>query len=368
MEHAQEHQRFLKSFGVAALATGAFAAWVGWGIGGETSVSYVDDVATVLAALTATLLCVRAGNRNTRELRPFWWLLAGACGAWALAETIWGVYELVLREEVPVPSWADLGYLGAIPLAVGALVCHPAMRGGGTQKARSVLDGLVVATALLFLSWTVVLGPLWRSTDLSTLGGVVALAYPFGDVVIIFFIVLAIRGMTGADRLAVWCLLAGLLALAFSDGTYSYLTGVKGYESGNLIDTGWFAGYLGIALGAFCSDARESVALRTRFALPGPASLVAPFVPVLGALSVAAIEIELGHRLDNVAWLTAFGLTALVLARQGLLILDLVGRSEDQEALVARRLAHAALGHPIPGATGPNFTTMSAETPGDERL
>ena len=54
-----------------------------------------------------------------------------------------------------------------------------------------MFDGLVVATALLFLSWTLVLGPLWRSADLSTWAGVVALAYPFGDVVIVFFIVLA---------------------------------------------------------------------------------------------------------------------------------------------------------------------------------
>jgi hypothetical protein len=368
MERAQEHQRFLKAAGIAAFATGVFAAWVGWGIGGEMSVLYADDLATVLAALTATVLCVRAGSRNARELRPFWWLLAGACGAWALAEMIWGVYELVLHEEVPVPSWADLGYLAAIPFAVVALVCHPAMRGGRAHKARSVLDGLIVATALLFLSWTVVLGPLWRSTDLSTLGGVVAFAYPFGDVVIIFFIVLAIRGMTGADRLALWCLLAGLLALALSDATYSYLTEVKSYETGSLIDTGWFAGYLGIALGAFCSDARESMVRSPGLSLPGPASLVAPFLPVLGALSVAAVEIELGRRLDDVAWITAFGLVALVLARQGLLVLDLVGQGEERDAVVAKQLAHAALGHPIPAVTGPSVTTMISETPGDERL
>ena len=67
--------------------------------------------------------------------------------------------------EVPAPSWADLGYLSAIPLTVAALVVHPATKGSGTRKARSVFDGLVIATALLFLSWTLVLGPLWRSAN-----------------------------------------------------------------------------------------------------------------------------------------------------------------------------------------------------------
>jgi len=362
MEHVQERQRFRKAAGIAVLASGAFAAWVGWGIGGEMSVLYVDDLATVLAALTATVLCLRAGALHARELRLFWWLLAAACGAWTLGEMIWAVYDLALRESVPVPSWADVGYLTGVPLAVLALVCHPALRGSGTHKARSVLDGLTVATALLFLSWTIVLGPLWRSTDLSTLGGVVAFAYPFGDVVMIFFIVLAIRGMTAGDRLPLWCLLAGLLALALSDGTYSYLTEVKSYESGSLIDTGWFAGYLGIALGAFCFGPRGSVVRRTGLSLPGRASLVAPFLPVLGALGVAAIEIELLQRLDDVAWITALGLVGLVLARQGLLVLDLVGRGDEQEAVVAKRVAHAALGHAIPAATGPSVT-MIPEAP-----
>jgi hypothetical protein len=343
MEHGDPHRRFLTGLGASALATALFAAWLGWGIGGESSVRYFSDLATPLAALTAAALCLRAGRRHVGGLRQFWWLLAGASAAWAIAEVIWGFYELVLVEEVPVPSWADVGYLGGIPLAVGALLSHPALRGGGVQKARSVFDGLVVATALLFLSWTLVLGPLWRSTDLTTLGGIVALAYPFGDVVIVFFVVLAVRGMTGGDRLPLWCLLGGLLSMALADSVYAYLTGVKGYDTGNLIDTGWFAGYLGIALCAFSSDPRVVVARRADSSTPALASLVAPFLPILVALTVPVIESGRGNHLDDVAWIMAFSLVALVLARQGLLVVDLLAQRGDREP-VAERLAHAALG------------------------
>ena len=143
--------------------------------------------------------------------------------------------------------------LSAIPVAVAALVVHPATHGSGTRKTRSVFDGLVVATALLFLSWTLVLGPLWRSSNPGTWAGIVALAYPFGDVVIVFFIVLAIRGMTSGDRLSLWCLLAALLVMALSDSTYTYLTASSSYTSPGLIDTGWVVAYLGIALAAFGS-------------------------------------------------------------------------------------------------------------------
>jgi len=93
---------------------------------------------------------------------------------------------------VPVLSWADVGYLAGYPLAAAALLFHPGMRAAGSYKTRATLDGLAIGAALLLLSWTFVLGPLWRHTDLTTAGGIVTLAYPFGDTVIIFLIVLSV--------------------------------------------------------------------------------------------------------------------------------------------------------------------------------
>ena len=172
--------------------------------------------------------------------------------------------------EVPAPSWADLGYLSAIPLTVAALVVHPATKGSGTRKARSVFDGLVIATALLFLSWTLVLGPLWRSANLSTWAGVVNLAYPFGDVVIVFFIVLAIRGMTSKAVCRCGACWAALLVMALSDSTFTYLSDLASYRArGHLIDTGWIAAYLGIALAAFSSGRTAPSCRRPRTRTPG---------------------------------------------------------------------------------------------------
>ncbi len=277
-------------------------------------------------------------------MRLFWSLLAGATALWTLAELIWGYYALILNVEVPAVSWADVGYLSAIPVAIAALVAHPATGGGGTRKARSLLDGLVVATALTFLSWTLVLGPVWRSANLSTWAGVVTLAYPFGDVVIVFFVVIAIRRMTDADRLSMGCLLAGLLVMALTDSTYTYLTEVGKYTSGNPIDAGWVAAYLGIGLAAFSSRSNRAIVLRSAQPRSSLASLIAPLLPVLLALSVAAVEIRLGHHLDHAAWLMAFGLIALVLVRQGLMVLELLAPERDLQAGLMQRLAHAAAG------------------------
>ena len=233
-----------------------------------------------------------------------------------------GVYDLVLRVAVPVPSWADVGYLGAIPLAAAALLCHPGMHTAGSHKTRATLDGLAIGTAVLLLSWTFVLGSLWRHTDLTTAGGIVALAYPFGDIVIIFLIVLSVRSMTATGRRPLLWVLVGLFAMAVSDSTYAYLVEVGRYATGNLVDIGWVVGYLAIAVGA-SADAGHAVRAPSELSTEASlASLVTPYVPVLLALSVITFEMEIHHHVDRFSWLTGFGLALLVIARQALLLLD----------------------------------------------
>ncbi len=347
METALSSRRFSGAVGVVALATGVFAAWIGLRVGGAEVTLWVDDLLTPVAASIACVLCFRARARHSGRMRLFWLLLGCSTACWTLAEMIWGYYALIANVAVPVVSWADVGYLSAIPVAVAALVVHPATHGSTTRKARSVFDGLVVATALLFLSWVLVLGPLWRSSNPGTWAGIVGLAYPFGDVVIVFFIVLAIRGMTSGDRVSLWCLLAALLVMALTDSTYTYLTASSGYTSPGLIDTGWFVAYLGIALAAFSSQPSSREARRAVPAKPSLASLIAPLVPVLLALAVAAIEIRLGHHLDHAAWLMVLGLIIVVLARQALVLFELLAHGRDTPGGLMQTLKHAALGGAI---------------------
>jgi hypothetical protein len=138
---------------IAALAVGIFAAWVGCGLGGASVVRYVDDLATPAAVLAATVSCALAARRHESQPRLFWSLLAAASAAWAAGELIWAYYDLVLGDG-PVVSWADIGYLAAIPLAAAALLAHPDWQRSAAHKTRSVLDGLAIGAALFFLLWT----------------------------------------------------------------------------------------------------------------------------------------------------------------------------------------------------------------------
>ena len=288
-------------------------------LAGRVLVPYADDVVTAAAALVAMLACLRAAGRANSG-RAFWYLLGGACAAWSAGEVTWGVYELGLREPVPALSWADAGYLAALPLAAAALLVHPVVRDEPRLRIRAFLDALIVATSILFLAWTIELGPLWHSTDLGAAAGIAAFAYPTGDVVVVVLVVLALRHLPRPTPVYLRLLLCGLLMIAVSDATYAYLREISGYHTGNVIDLGWVGGYASIAAGglAFRQDDVERVARPLSLA-----AVVAPFLAALGALGTIAADIDLGHHLDRFAWCTALVLCALVLARQFFLGCDL---------------------------------------------
>jgi diguanylate cyclase len=305
---------------LAALAVGLFAVWVGFTIGGVGVTRVVDDIATVGAAGVATSCCLRAGLRDHSPTRRFWLLLSGAAAAWTFGECAWAVYDLVLGGSVPVPSYADIGYLGAIPLAVVALLSHPMNPGDAAQRLRTTIDGAALATAVLLLGWTFVLGPVWHQSDLRTLGGVVTVGYPFGDIVIVFLIIRSLVHLKSGDRGAIAWVLVGLLAMSLSDSGYTYLTAVKGYSTGNVIDAGWIAAYLALAIGASSAHHAHAPARREPSTSISMLPIFAPYLPLLAALVVVTAKVQLRKPIDDTSLYMAFVLTGLVLIRQLLIV------------------------------------------------
>jgi hypothetical protein len=290
--------------------------------GGAGLVASISDVTTAAAAAAACVACALAAGRCANSMRVFWWVLTAAMGAWAAGESAWTWYEVVLRVQVPTPSWADVGYLVAPVLAVAAFACHPATRNRDRWRVLPILDGIAVASALLFVSWTLVLGPLWSHSGGLSAGALIAVAYPFSDVVILVLVVLTLQTLPPGNRAVTSLLLGGLVCMALSDTVYTYLTQIHSYSSGDLIDAGWFVSYLAIAGAAFVSQPWVDPA-GSNTAPPPMRSVLAPYVPILFALVAIPIEISRGARLDRVEWGIAMCLAVVVLARQ---LLDLYQR------------------------------------------
>jgi hypothetical protein len=214
---------------------------------GDGSVKLTANLAQLLAPSLAAVSCAWAAvSGSDGRTRRAWALLAASAACWAVGQATWVWYEHLARRDLPFPSLADVGYLGAIPLAVAAMLAFPGRAERAALQARSLLDGAVIATSLLYISWSLVLGPVFRAGEGTVLEQAIVLAYPVGDVVLatIVFVVVARSRVGGAPVLLLG---AGLLSLAVADTSFAYLTQEGAYSTGALSDVGWFAGYLLVA-------------------------------------------------------------------------------------------------------------------------
>ena len=314
-----------------------FAWWVGFDIGGARVAGHVDNLGELVAALVAAVACGTRTRRETGSSRRGWALLAASSAVWGLGQAVWTYYDLFLGVETPFPSVADIGFLAAVPLGVAGLLCFGSMGRRGSAPVRMVLDSLLVACSVLFVSWAVVLGPVYRAGEGSALAQVLSLAYPLGDVMTITVVVLvAARLPIGAGRRSMGLVAAGLLAIAVSDSAFAYLTQLGTFGTMNVLDTGWFAGFLLIALGATCRPTAGEDPWEGRPSATSRAGALFPYVPGAVALAAGLVTAARGD-LDRFLTVDGFVLLGLLGARQYLSLMDNVSLSRELEAKVEAR-------------------------------
>jgi hypothetical protein len=239
---------FALAAGAAIMATVAFMAILGFQPGGEKVAIAVDDIGEALAALAAACACAWTASRSDGKLRRGWALLAASAAEWGIGEIIWSVYDVGLGIESPFPSFADVGFLAAVPLAIAGVLCFWTPPRGTAEHWRLWLDGLTIALALTFTAWSLGLQQIELSPG-SLTERAFGLAYPVGDILIATILILAIRRATRFHHGRMLLLLGGLAANAIADSVFAYMTATGNYPT-LLIDTGWVIGYLMVALAA----------------------------------------------------------------------------------------------------------------------
>lgn len=325
---------------VAAVAGALFLAFVIWivsDVSQGTTRAAIDDIVLLVLAVPAAVFSAIAARSAWGRLRMAWVAMTVGVAAWAIGEAIWTHYELVLN-EVPFPSLADAFFLAFPVGACAALLLFPSEH-SGSFRGRVFLDGLIVAGSLFLVSWVTILGPLYNAGGTNRLLLAVALAYPVSDVVVLTLAaVLLVR--TGPEhRLTLTLLTVGLACIALSDSLFTYLSAKNEYASGDVIDIGWAAGLLLIAVAAAASrqTARENSEAP---GLPGWASIWLPYAPLLLAAIVAAAKPPALLRSQPVE-IIAVLLVIAVLARQFLAV------SENRRLLAT--VADQALRDPLTG-------------------
>jgi diguanylate cyclase (GGDEF)-like protein len=225
----------------------AYAVWTFAG-SPEDSVAQMDWVYNVSLAL-AGIACLSQSARPNVQSGP--WIAFGiGLLTWAAGD-IYYTQVLADMKKIPYPSWADLGYLMALPcffVGVGLLVRQRV----GRFTAASWFDGAIGALAAAAAASSLLAPALVGLTKGDSETVLTNLAYPLGDVLLIAFLVgaLVVGGVRGANGLIAVGI--GLFVWGAGDALYLYEVSTDTYDGG-AIDLVWPVGALIMALGAYLS-------------------------------------------------------------------------------------------------------------------
>ncbi len=144
---------------------------------------------------------------------------------WAAGEATWSFYELVLRQETPFPSFADVVWtLGYIPLVYALASQYLPIR-LTIDRPRRIL---IVASVVLMLALTLwlVIVPILTDPEAGTpVEMLFTLAYPVGDIILLSFGAALATAFLGGELGMAWGpIAAGIILLSIADLLFSYGT------------------------------------------------------------------------------------------------------------------------------------------------
>ncbi len=322
------------AIGCAVVAAALIVLTVG-DLAGERVTRAVSDGGLVVFSGLAAVTCARAAGARDRSQRFAWLLLAVAASCYTVGNTIWFYYQVLAPETQTFPGPADIFYVALVPFVVVGMLALPSRSLSAPGRARAVADGLIMAAALLFVSWILVVGPLFDQLgEASPLYLFVYLYYPLTDIVVISIAgVLALRA-TGAERLPLLLVAVGFVAIGCADTGIGYLALQGKDAAGSGFDVGWTVGYMLLALAALVPVVRT----QHRHAAADPRAMsreLLPYVPVTVVLVIIAAS---PARLTDRRLVTIMiSLAALVVVRHLLTLADNIGLTRDLENRVQQR-------------------------------
>jgi diguanylate cyclase (GGDEF)-like protein/PAS domain S-box-containing protein len=167
---------------------------------------------------TVAILVGALKNRPAR--RAPWILVAMAQFAFISGGITYDVLTKFLHESNPFPSIANAFYLTTYPLlAIGLfLLVRTQSR---ERNIGALLDSLIVTVGLALLSWIYLIEPYVRAPQLTFLTKAVSMAYPLGDIVILYMLA---RLLLGGQRrnTSVMLLSAGGIGFLTADSIYRW--------------------------------------------------------------------------------------------------------------------------------------------------
>lgn len=312
----------------AAVAVVFAAAVVVLSAAGSHLVGAVSNWTQILVPLAAAAVCLDSARRqvDTRHRRA-WRLYGAGALSWGVGQSVFTWYELVGRVTVPVPSVADVAFLLYPLLAAAAIWLLPDVERSRAVNLRSLLDGLVIGSSLVFVAWALTLRHLWAAGAGDVAAVVVTTTYVLTDVVLLTMLALLLPVVGPGHRRVLVPVVLGTASFTVADLGYVVVTSASTYTSGQVFDVGWVLGFLGVAVAASLAHPRAGAqpARRTAPAVPEVPSwwtILLPYLPVLVASAVLLLRLGSGSRWTGAESALAGSVVVLVLLRQLVALAD----------------------------------------------
>ncbi|HKX82027.1 MAG TPA: hypothetical protein VJL54_07190 [Nitrososphaera sp.] len=246
----RERRKYVVGLIIAIAAVNGIVAAV---MGSETNYVYFDilRIGSILSA--AALSFIVFGKQGGRGLfgKAYTGLMIGLT-MWFVAEFIWGYYEVVLAEETPFPSVADVFWLGAY----GGLLYHVFLMykffGKGVKKYQIVsVIGIIAVFAFFYLQSliSVSLPPDGEALDEYLIPLGISVAYPVLDVILLVPAVLIVMNSGKGQLTAIPWTFVSFILTAIADILLGY-SAVTGFQNDvTIITMTYNAAYLCMAAG-----------------------------------------------------------------------------------------------------------------------
>lgn len=224
-----------------ALACSAYVllgvVWVLMGWSGDLHGKRLCFAAFLPLGLPLMLLVWRASRIATLppQARRAWRIIALVVLLRSLGHWLSLYYEYVLGAR-PDGTWAEAPYLAYYPILLCGVLLFPGRARSRKAWLTFALDASTVWLTAVLALWYFFLQPLAAAGQKSVVASMVALAYPVGDLVLIFGIIVMVwrcpqASLRGALALLLWAILLN----AIGDLAYGYMMLKGGDGNGNWV-------------------------------------------------------------------------------------------------------------------------------------
>ncbi len=213
----------------------------------EIRILVTDILSPIYEVIVAIILFLAAKQSVSlsKRLRIVWLVFGLAIFIYALGDLSWGILELGLKEP-PFPSIADIFYLLYYPAFLSGILLIPTQKLSKWERLKRILDVSIVMLAAILAYWNFLLGPLINPQNTqSVLEQVILLAYPVGDLVLFWAILVVLTNLTyEIPRISLVLLVISLLVMVLSDSIFAYQGIIGEFLSGDIVDAGFMLSVL----------------------------------------------------------------------------------------------------------------------------